>query len=293
MKLCLVLGLAATLFLAPLRAQNDKLSLGESAVEKRIAESGADVGVSFRTLDGKTEWEFQADQFFHAASTMKVAVMITLYQQQQEGKLDLSDSLTIHNEFKSLADGSPFKLNPADDSETDLYTAEGQTRTIRQLCELMITASSNLATNLIIEKVGVSNIRHAVTALGASGVQVLRGVEDNKAYEKNLNNLTTARGLQILLTAIATGKAVSPDASREMVQVLERQKFNEGIPAGLPAGTRVAHKTGEINKIHHDGAIVFMPRPFVLVILVRGIEDKKQSGALIVDITRLLYAAIQ
>jgi beta-lactamase class A len=293
MKLCLVLGLTATLFLAPLRAQTDKLAATESAVEKRIAAANADVSVSFRTLDGKTEWEFQADQFFHAASTMKVAVMIELYQQQQEGKLDLSDSVTIHNEFKSLVDGSPFKLNPADDSETDLYKAEGQTRTIRQLCELMITASSNLATNLIIEKVGVANIRETVTELGASGVQVLRGVEDNKAYEKNLNNLTTARGLQILLTAIATGKAVSPDASREMVQILERQKFNEGIPAGLPAGTRVAHKTGEITKIHHDGAIVFTPRPFVLVILVRGVEDKKQSAALIADITRLLYAAVQ
>jgi beta-lactamase class A len=293
MKLCFVLGLVATLHVTPVRAQADKLATAESAIEKRITESDADVGVSFRTLDGKTEWEFQADQFFHAASTMKVAVMIELFQQQQEGKLDLSDSLAIHNEFKSLADGSPYKLNPADDSETDLYKAEGQTRRIRQLCELMITASSNLATNLIIEKVSVSNIRETVTALGASGVQVLRGVEDNKAYEKNLNNLTTARGLQILLTAIATGKAVSPEASREMVQILEGQTFNEGIPAGLPAGTRVAHKTGEITKIHHDGAIVFAPRPFVLVILVRGIEDKKQSAALIADITRFLYAAVQ
>jgi beta-lactamase class A len=293
MKLCFVLGLAATLFLAPLRAQTDKLAAAEAAVEKRIAESDADVGVSLRTLDGKTEWEFQADQFFHAASTMKVAVMIELYHQQQEGKLDLSDSLPIHNEFKSLVDGSPFRLNPADDSETDLYKAEGQTRTIRQLCDLMITSSSNLATNLIIEKLGVENIRATVTSLGASGVQVLRGVEDNKAYEKNLNNLTTARGLQILLTAIATGKAVSPDASRQMIEILERQKFNEGIPAGLPAGTRVAHKTGEITKIHHDGAIVFAPRPFVLVILVRGIADKKESAALIADITRLLYGAVQ
>jgi beta-lactamase class A len=124
-------------------------------------------------------------------------------------------------------------------------------------------------------------------------MNVLRGVEDNKAYEKGLNNTTTARGLQQLLEAIARGVAVDEDASLQMIEILERQKFNEGIPAGLPPGTRVAHKTGEITKIHHDAAIVFAPRPFVLVILVRGIADIKVSAALMADITRQLYQATQ
>src|SRR5580704_10870340 len=219
--------------------------------------------------------------------------MIELFRQQKEGMLDLSDSLPIHNEFHSIVDGSIFKLDPAEDSEADLYKAEGQTRTINQLCDLMITVSSNLATNLIIQKLGIANIRSTVSALGATGMQVLRGVEDQKAFDKSLNNTTTARGLQILLTAIAQGKAVSPEASRQMMEILERQKFNEGIPAGLPPGTRVAHKTGEITKIHHDAAIVFAPRPFVLVILVRGMADKKDSAALMAYITRRLYAAVQ
>jgi len=157
----------------------------------------------------------------------------------------------------------------------------------------MITASSNLATNLLIEKLGVENIRATVHALGADGMNVLRGVEDNKAYEKHLSNTTTARGLGILLQAIAEGKAGSAQRSQEMIAILQRQKFNEAIPAGLPPGVRVAHKTGEITKIHHDAAIVFANRPFILVILVRGLAEKKDSAALMADITKTLFEATQ
>jgi len=224
---------------------------------------------------------------------MKLPVMIELFHQAKEGKLRLDDPLTIHNEFHSIVDGSLYKLDPAEDSEADLYKAEGQTRTLRQLCELMITVSSNLATDLLMQKLGVEKIRSSVHALGAEGMNVLRGVEDNKAFEKGLNNTTTARGLQVLLTAIADGKAVDADSSRQMIEMLERQQFNEGIPSGVPPGTRVAHKTGEITKIHHDAAIVYAPRPFVLVILVRGLADEKDSSALMADMTRILYQATQ
>ena len=270
-------------------AQNPQLTAATEQIEKRIADSRADVAIAFRTLDGRTEWFSRADEPFHAASTMKVPVMIELFHQVKEGKLRLEDSLTIRNEFHSIADGSVYRLDPAVDSETDLYKAESQTRTLGQLCDLMITVSSNLATNLVIEKLGVENIRATVHSLGAEGMNVLRGVEDGKAFDKGLNNTTTARGLEQLMTAIADGKAVDADASRQMVEILERQKFNEGIPAGVPAGTRVAHKTGEITKIHHDAAIVYAQRPYVLVVLVRGIADEKISAQLIADISRTLY----
>jgi beta-lactamase class A len=259
----------------------------------RIQKSGAEVGIAFRTLDGKTEWFSRADDVFHAASTMKVPVMIELFHQAREGRIKLDDPLPVKNEFHSLVDGSIYTLDAADDSETDLYKAAGQTRTLRQLCELMITVSSNLATNLLVEKLGVDNIRATVHELHADGMNVLRGVEDNKAYEKGMNNTTTARGLLILLEAIAKSQAVDPDSSRQMVDILARQKFNEAIPAGVPPGTRVAHKTGELTKIHHDAAIVYGPHPFILVILVRGLADPKDSAALIADITRRVYQSAQ
>jgi beta-lactamase class A len=291
-KFLFLLSLIAFLA-APSFAQSLNLAAAEQQIQRHVADSHADVGIAFRTLDGKTEWFYHADDSFHAASTMKVPVMIELYREVQAGKLKLSDPLTIHNEFHSIVDGSPYKLDPSDDSESDLYKAEGQTRTLSELCELMITVSSNLATNLIIEKLGVENIRTTVHSLNADGMHVLRGVEDNKAFDKGLNNTTTARALQILLTSIADNTAVGSDASEQMLAILERQKFNEGIPAGLPPGTKVAHKTGEITKIHHDAAIVFAPRPFVLVILVRGLSDIKDSSTLMADITRLLYQSIE
>jgi beta-lactamase class A len=273
--------------------QDSKLAAAIPGIEESIRKSGADVGVAFRTLDGKAEWFFRANEPFHAASTMKIPVLIELFHQVREGKLGLDDPLLVKNEFHSLVDGSIYTLDPEDDSETDLYKAAGQTRTLRQLCELMITVSSNLATNLLIEKLGVGNIRATVHSLHADGMNVMRGVEDGKAFAKGLNNTTTARGLQQLLDAIARGDAVDAESSRQMLEILERQKFNEGIPAGLPAGTRVAHKTGEITKIHHDAAIVFAPKLFVLVILVRGLADTKVSAALMADITRQLYGATQ
>ncbi|HEY2807339.1 MAG TPA: serine hydrolase [Steroidobacteraceae bacterium] len=274
-------------------AQDPKLAAVIPTIQNAIQKSGADVGLAFATLDGKSEWFYRADQPYHAASTMKVPVMIELFHQRSQGKLKLEDPLRVNNEFPSLADGSIYTLDPKDDSETELYGAIGQTRTLGQLCELMITVSSNLATNLLIERLGIDNIRSTVHSLHADGMNVLRGVEDGKAFELGLVNTTTARGLLQLFDALARGKAVDQESSQEMLGILERQSFNDGIPAGVPAGTRVAHKTGEITQIHHDAGIVFATRPFVLVILVHGLSDTKDSAALMATITRQLYQATQ
>ena len=288
-----ILAVAMGLASAHAVAQEAKLGSAQKAIQARIEKSGADVAVYFKTLDGKSEWTFRPDEMFHAASTMKVPVMIELFHQVKVGKVKLDDAIPIKNEFHSIVDGSVYTLSAADDSEAELYKADGQTRTLSDLCELMITVSSNFATNLLIEKLGVENIRGTVHELGADGMNVLRGVEDDKAFEKRLNNTTTARGLRVLLQAIAEGKAVDAASSRQMIAILLRQKFNEGIPAGLPAGIAVAHKTGEITKIHHDAAIVFAKRPFILVILVRGLSDTKASAALMADISGKLFEATQ
>jgi beta-lactamase class A len=260
-------------------------------VERLIRASGAEVAIAFQMLDGSQELFLSADQPFHAASTMKVPVMIELFAQAHEGKLRLDDTLPVKNEFHSLLDGSSYTLDAGDDSDNDVYQAIGTSWTLRQLCEHMITRSSNLATNLLVEKLGVENIRARIHFLGADGMQVLRGVEDEKAYKAGMNNTTTARALLILLKAIAENRAGDADSCRQMLDILKRQTFHEAIPAGLPAGMVVAHKTGDLTGHHHDAAIVYAPRPFILVILTRGINNFDQSSQLMANITRAVYAA--
>jgi beta-lactamase class A len=229
---------------------------------------------------------YEADRVFHAASTMKVPVMVELFRQEAEKLLHLSDEIEVRNEFKSVVDGSTYSLSPGDDSDATVYGNVGKTMSLQALNLQMITVSSNFATNLLIDRLGVENVRNTVSALGAEGMQVRRGVEDQKAFDRGIVNETTARGLFLILYAIARGQAVSRAASARMVEVLAAQTFNEGIPRGLPPLTKVAHKTGTIRGVHHDAAIVYGDRPCVLVVLTRGIEKEADSDALIARITR-------
>ena len=269
------------------------MAQARAEVEKKIAASGAEVAVVLRTLDGKDRMEIRADQSFHAASTMKLGVMLELFRQIHTGKLNLEEALPVRNEFHSVVDGSVFQLDAADDSDPVPYQKAGSTMTVRELCEAMITKSSNLATNLLMEKLGIENIQRAVDASGGSGLRIVRVLEDGKAFDKGIINTTTAAALAGILENIASGKAVDAPASEEMAAILKRQTFSEAIPAGLPPGIPVAHKTGEITRIHHDAAIVYARRPFVLVILVRGIEKREESGALMASIARIVYDAVE
>ena len=297
MKAPAVLAVVAAVLLASSASADELRSRAD--VERLIRDSGAEVAVAFRTIDRpggtppRLELYIEPDTAFHAASTMKVPVMIELFRQASAGELGLDERMTIVNEFHSIVDGSPYALSAGDDSDAEIYKRLGTAMTLRELCEPMIIVSSNFATNLLIERVRADAVQRTVRELGADDMHVRRGVEDTKAFERGLNNSTTARALLILLDRIARGDAGDAPSSREMLDILLRQHFTDGIPAGLPPGTRVAHKTGSITKINHDAAIVLAPRPFILVVLVRGIEDEARSSALIASIARAIYDEAQ
>jgi beta-lactamase class A len=291
-------ALAGVLILTSAIGAQDHARQGslEAALRALIVESGAEVAVAFRTLDGRSQVLIDPDKPFHAASTMKVPVMIELFRQARAGTVVLDQPLAVRNEFRSIVDGSTYTLSEGDDSDKAIYAAVGKTLTLEQLNEAMITVSSNFAANLLIERLGVEKIRTTVTRLGADGMQVLRGVEDQKAFDKGLNNSTTARALMVLFDRLGHGRAVDAKSDAAMIGVLKRQKFNDAIPAGLPAApsrVEVAHKTGSITRIHHDAAIVYAKRPYVLVILVRGIQERKISAALMEHISRTVYESSQ
>jgi beta-lactamase class A len=260
-----------------------------------IATSGAEtVAVAFYDLASGKELLINPDISFHAASTMKVPVMMEIYRQVAAGKLALDERVPIKNDFSSIADSSHFSVSANDDSEQSLYKKIGVTETLRELMRLMIIASSNLATNILIERVTPARVMELMREIGARNIRVLRGVEDGKAYERGMNNTTTARDLMIIMRRIAEGRAVSKPASDEMIRVMLDQQFNESIPAGLPKDARVAHKTGSITRINHDAAIIFLPnrKPYVLVVLTRGLSDEARAHKLIEDISRVIYEAV-
>ena len=261
-------------------------------IDELVRASGAEtVAVAYYDLATGKELSINPDVSFHAASTMKVPVMMEIFRQAAAGKLSIDQRIWVKNDFTSIVDGSHYSLTPDSDSDQSLYTKAGQTVTIRELMRLMITVSSNLATNLLIERVTPERVMDLMHTIGAEHIRVLRGVEDGKAFQQGLNNTTTARDLMIILRRIAERRAVSAKASADMIKIMLDQKFNEGIPAGLPQKARVSHKTGSITRINHDAAIVYPPgrKPYVLVVLTRGIEDEKLAHQLIADISRMIY----
>jgi len=294
----LLLAAVATAPLPPAAATDTTL---RARVAGRVAAvPGAVVGVVYRPLNGprgprRAGLDLGADVEVHAASTMKVPVMIELFRQAERGALSLDQPVLLVNQFGSIVDGSPYSVSPADDSDSLMYQRVGHRVPVRELIERMIVRSSNLATNAVIALADPARVTATARALGAARIRVLRGVEDAKAYERGLNNTTTAADLAALLAALATDRAASPTSCAAMRDILLRQEFNDAIPAGLPAGTSVAHKTGQITAVLHDAAIVYPPDddPYVLVVLTSGIPDETVARTLIADISRLVWESRQ
>jgi len=291
MNLKLPAVLAAVIVVASCNTSKKALKTLQSDIEKELSGKKGTFAVAFKDLKTGRHINIKDKETFHAASTMKTPVMIEVYKQAGEGKFSLNDSIELKNEFKSIVDGSSFSLDSTDDSEFELYKHIGEKRTIAALLYQMIIVSSNFATNLIIQKVGAENVTQSMRALVAKDIQVLRGVEDNKAFEKGVINTTTAHDLALIFEKIAKGETVSAEASQAMINILLDQKFNEIIPALLPPGVKVAHKTGSITHVHHDSGIVILPdgRKYVLVLLSKDWEDEKQTIQTMANISLLVY----
>lgn len=251
-----------------------------------------DVAVAYINLSNPSDTLLiNSEEEFHAASTMKVPVMIELFKQQQEGKINLNDSILLKNEFKSIVDSSLYSMDIGDDSDDVIYSKIGTTVALKDLMYSMITVSSNLATNVLIELVGAKNVTASMRNLGAEKIQVLRGVEDQKAYDLGLSNSTTAMDLMMIMKAIAEEKAGTKEDCDQMISILKDQQFNEIIPAHLPEDVSVAHKTGSITGVHHDAGIVYLPdgKAYVLVLLSKNLEDFDKGTAQLAGISKTVY----
>jgi beta-lactamase class A len=268
-----------------------KLDQARTAIANELAGVEGVFAVAFHDFETGEEILINEREEFHAASTMKTPVMIEVYKQANLGRFSLADSMVVKNEFKSIVDGSPYSMDLGDDSEQYLYRQVGMKKTIYDLVYEMITVSSNLATNNIIDLVDATNVTETMRTLNAHDIQVLRGVEDGKAYERGLSNTTTAYDLMLIMGAIAQGKAVDASSSEAMTKILLDQQFNEMIPAHLPSSAKVAHKTGNITGVNHDSGFIILPdgRKYVLVLLSKGVKDQEAGIAAMASASRKVY----
>ena len=264
------------------------------AVEKIAGESKARaVAVALLDFDSGLRFSLAGDRWFHAASTIKVAVLLAVFRAVDEGRLRLDDSLHVRNRFISAADGFPFRLDSDSDALPKLYQAIGRTVNISALAEGMIAASSNLATNLLLDLVGVAYARNVLREAQVSGVELRRGVEDHAAHERGIDNQVTADGLLTLLCAVR-GNFLSNESREHAIRILLAQRFKSMIPAGLPAHATVAHKTGEISTACHDMGIVYLPerQPYIAVILTEFDSEQDGRRETVAAISEVIHRAL-
>lgn len=277
------------------RAQKNSLDSLQIKITNVFSQQTGVFAVAFKDLQTGETIYIHEHEIFHAASTMKTPVLIEAYKQAAEGKIKLTDSITIINQFKSIADTGTYQLYTKDDSEFELYRHIGEKATLYDLLYQMIISSSNLATNIVLDKLGAANITNTMRKLGANDIKVLRGVEDAKAYEKGLNNVVSAYDLALMFEKMAGNKIVGPKASQAMIKILLDQKFRDIIPAKLPADVRVAHKTGFFTSVHHDSGIVFLPdgRKYVLVLLSKNLADDNAGVEAMATVSGMIYSYIK
>ena len=271
--------------------RQDSAQLKRSITEEFATHPEGTFAVAFKDLSTGKDFFMNEHDVFHAASTMKTPVMIETYKQAAAGKFKITDSVIVKNKFVSIFDGSSFSLDSIDDSEHDLYTKIGTKLPLYDVLHRMITMSSNLATNNVVDLVGAKNANATMRALGVKDMQVLRGVEDDKAYERGMNNTTTAYDLMLVMESLALGKAVSKEASDAMIKIMMEQHFRDKIAKKLPAGVIVASKSGSLTGVSHDSGIVFLPggRKYVVVLLSRNVQSYDDVNKTLANVSRLIY----
>jgi beta-lactamase class A len=252
------------------------------------------IAVAVHDLETDLRFSFQGDRWFHAASTIKVAVLLAVFRAADEKRLRLDDSLHVRNRFFSAAGGTVFHVNPDRDATPELYQAIGRTAKISALAHGMICGSSNLATNLLLDFLCVEHARTVLRDAGVEGVELRRGVEDHVAHERGINNEATADGLLCLLSAIR-GDFLTNESKQQVIQILLEQRFNCMIPAGLPPHAVVAHKTGEISTACHDIGIVYLPErePYIAAILTEFDPDQEGRRETVAAISEAIYGFLQ
>ncbi len=227
----------------------------------------------------------------YAASTVKTAVLCALLADRSAGLPAASGSIVVHDDFESAAGGS-FRLLQSDDQDDETWARLGTEVDLMQLAGAMITTSSNIAMDLLVERLGFDSVRRFLAAAGLDrSLRLDRLIGDTGAQAAGLTNTVTAAGLAALIGGLADGTLLGREDADAALAVLARQEHREMIPAGLPAGTWSASKGGWVQGVNHDVALVRAASapPYVLAVCTTHNLDPAAGTALVARLSAITW----
>jgi len=210
--------------------------------------------------DLQTGWTFlhNDETLFPAASLIKIPIMVACFKAVEEGRLDLREKYVLQRRDRVGGSGLLRRMR------------NGRVFSYEELIDYMVTHSDNIATNVLIDRLGFDYINLVFKQLGLKDTVLNRKMIDFRARENGQENYTSAREMAELLEKIYQGRCFNAEISARCLEVLKRQKINDRLPRFLPREAMVAHKTGQEREVCHDAGIVFSPHgDYIITVLVR------------------------
>jgi beta-lactamase class A len=200
-----------------------------------------------------------------SASLIKIPIMIEAYNQKNQGLLDFNEKITIRH-TNTVEGGSIYNL------------PDGTTLTIGQIVELMIVQSDNTAANILIDKLSMKKVNAMIDSLGCKDTLLQRKMMDFEAAKQGRQNYTSVTDMANLLEKLYKLQCLDPASDQAMLDTLARQEDNTAIPAQLPHHITIAHKTGELDGMNYDCAIVYgQSHDYILCIMAENVKDEPHA----------------
>lgn len=243
-----------------------------------INESQGNVAVVVKNLSTGLKISFNPDLIFPSASTIKLVILSDLLRQCKSGKFNIEDKIKITEELLTGGDGILKELDM------------GHTFSLKELATLMIIISDNMATNILIDLLGMDNINNTAIQLGLKQTTLQRKMMDLNAQALGKDNFTCANDMAHILELIYTGKVIDNESSKIMFDILLRQQVNGRLNLYLPEEVKIAHKTGDLDNLEHDVGIVYLPTTnYIICVLTNNLESNKEGREIIGSISKVVY----
>ncbi|SCL81971.1 serine hydrolase [Sporanaerobacter sp. PP17-6a] len=250
----------------------------ENKIREFIKNQKGNVAVAIKDLKTGKEIKINENLVFPSASTIKLSIMSELFNRVNAGSLNLNDKVELTENMKTGGDGILKELEL------------GHKFTLKEIMTLMIIISDNMATNILIDLLGMDNINKRIKDMGLKNTRLQRKMMDSQAAKEGRENLTTANDLCLILELIYRGENINEECSRMMLDILKRQQVRGRLDLYLPEDVIIAHKTGDLDCLEHDVGIVYLPhREYIICVLTNETETNKDGREIIGKVSKMVY----